>query len=95
VPDLLAVARAHADVAEIPVSAECCGFAGDRGFLVPELTRSATVAEGADIRARLEGAEGPASVFSTCRTCEIGMSRAVGRPVRSMAHLVHEAISGA
>jgi len=95
VPDLLAVARAHAQAAFIPVSAECCGFAGDRGFLVPELTRSATVVEGAEIRARLEAAEGPAFVFSTCRTCEIGMSRAVGRPVRSVAHLVHEAISGA
>ena len=43
----------------------------------------------------LESAQGPASVFSTCRTCEICMSRAVGRPVRSVAHLVHEAISSA
>jgi D-lactate dehydrogenase len=94
VSDLLAVARAHAQAAEIPASAECCGFAGDRGFLVPELTRSATAVEGAEIRARLESTQGPASVFSTCRTCEIGMSRAVGRPVRSVAHLVHEAISG-
>jgi len=93
--DLLTVARAHAAEAVIPASAECCGFAGDRGFLVPELTASAAAREGAEIRARLDGAEGPSGAFSTCRTCEIGMSRAVGRPVRSVAHLVHEAVSGA
>jgi D-lactate dehydrogenase len=93
--DLLAVARAHAAEAVIPASAECCGFAGDRGFLVPELTASAAAREGAEIRARLDGAEGPSGAFSTCRTCEIGMSRAVGRPVRSVAHLVYEAVSGA
>ena len=93
--DLLAVAKAHAVEACVPASAECCGFAGDRGFLVPELTASAAAKEGAEIRARLDGASGPAGVYSTCRTCEIGMSRAVGRPVRSVAHLVYEAIAGA
>jgi D-lactate dehydrogenase len=95
--DLLAVARAHAAEVCVPSSAECCGFAGDRGFLVPELTRSAAAKEGAEIRARLEGTgtQGQGGVYSTCRTCEIGMSRAVGRPVRSVAHLVHEALTGA
>jgi D-lactate dehydrogenase len=93
--DLLAVARAHAAEASVPASAECCGFAGDRGFLVPELTASAAAKEGAEIRARLDGAVGRSGAFSTCRTCEIGMSRAVGRPVRSVAHLVHEALTGA
>jgi D-lactate dehydrogenase len=29
--------------------------------------------------------------YSTCRTCEIGMGRALGRPYRSLVHLVHEA----
>ena len=93
--DLLAVARAHSEEACVPASAECCGFAGDRGFLVPELTASAAAKEGAEIRARMDGAPGPAGAFSTCRTCEIGMARAVGRPVRSVAHLVHEAVTGA
>jgi D-lactate dehydrogenase len=40
--DLLAVARAHAETVVVPRFTECCGFAGDRGFLVPELTASAT-----------------------------------------------------
>jgi D-lactate dehydrogenase len=93
-PDLLAVARAHAERLEVPRFAECCGFAGDRGFLVPELTASATAAEAAEIRRLLE-AEPAAGLYSTCRTCEIGMTRAVGRPFRSLLHLVHEAIAGA
>ena len=93
-PDLLAVARAHAERVEVPRFAECCGFAGDRGFLVPELTESATRAEAAEIRRLLEEDPG-AGLYSTCRTCEIGLGRAVGRPVHSLLHLVHEAVARA
>jgi D-lactate dehydrogenase len=74
----------------VPAGAECCGFAGDRGFLVPELTASATAIESAEVRAA-----GPEpGLYSTCRTCEIGMSRGVGREYRSLVHLVHEAVVG-
>jgi D-lactate dehydrogenase len=89
-PDLLRVARAHRDEVFVPKSAECCGFAGDRGFLVPELTKSAAAREAAEVRETLD--TGTASLYSTCRTCEIGMSRAVGREYLSIVHLVHEAI---
>ena len=90
--DLLRVARAHSEAVVVPPGAECCGFAGDRGFLVPELTASATVREAADVR---ESAPGPGvGFYSTCRTCEIGMSRAVGRPYLSLVHLVREALLG-
>jgi D-lactate dehydrogenase len=90
--DLLRVARAHSDAVVVPAGAECCGFAGDRGFLVPELTASATVREGGEVRER---ASGPGvGFYSTCRTCEIGMSRAVGRPYLSLVHLVREALLG-
>ena len=88
-PDLVRVAQAHRENVVVPKSAECCGFAGDRGFLVPELTESATLAEAAEVRDVL--AAGDADLYSTCRTCEIGMSRAVGRGYLSIAHLVHEA----
>jgi D-lactate dehydrogenase len=88
-PDLLAVARAHAETVVVPGSAECCGFAGDRGFLVPELTASATAAEAEEVRRIAPDASG---FYSTCRTCEIGMSRAVGRPYRSLVHLVRQAV---
>jgi D-lactate dehydrogenase len=91
-PDLLAVARAHAEEVLIPPGAECCGFAGDRGFVVPELTRAATAREASEVRA-LSG-NGSTGLYSTCRTCEIGMSRAVGRPYSSIVHLVREALLG-
>lgn len=90
-PDLLRVAHAHSERVMVPAGAECCGFAGDRGFLVPELTASATAREAAEV---IDSA-GDAGLYSTCRTCEIGMSRAVGRPYRSLVHLVHEALAGA
>jgi D-lactate dehydrogenase len=93
-PELVAVARAHAERVEVPLFAECCGFAGDRGFLVPELTASATAVEAAEVRRILER-EPDAGCYSTCRTCEIGMARAVGRPFRSVLHLVHEAVARA
>jgi len=91
-PDLLRVARAHSADVVVPAGAECCGFAGDRGFLVPELTQSATAREAAEARA-LAGP--PATGFySTCRTCEIGMSRGAGHEYRSLVHLVREAMLG-
>ena len=93
--DLVAVASAHAERVVVPRSAECCGFAGDKGFLVPELTASATRAEGAEVRALLDGDAAGTGLYSTCRTCEIGMGRAVGRPYHSVLHLVHRAITGA
>jgi D-lactate dehydrogenase len=92
--DLMAVARAHAERVELPLFAECCGFAGDKGFHAPELTASATATEAAEIRRLLER-EPAAACVSTCRTCEIGLARAVGRPFRSLFALVHEAVTRA
>jgi len=63
-----------ADDVFVPPSAACCGFAGDRGFLHPELTASATQEEAAEVKGRTFDAH-----ISTNRTCEIGMERATGR----------------
>jgi len=87
--ELLAAASAHAEDVVVPAAAGCCGFAGDRGFAVPELTRSATREEAAEV-ARLEGARH----VSTTRTCEIGLSRATGRRYTSLVHLVRESLLG-
>jgi D-lactate dehydrogenase len=70
----------------VPEAAGCCGFAGDRGFLVPELTESATLLEADEVkRAEFDG------FFSSSRSCEIGMTRATGKPYRSFWHLLDEA----
>jgi D-lactate dehydrogenase len=74
-----------ADEVYVPPSAACCGFAGDRGFLHPELTASATQEEATEIRAREFDAH-----VSTNRTCEIGMERATGRPYVHAIQLLEE-----
>ena len=74
--NLMSVARAFADEAIVPDAWGCCGFAGDRGMLHPELTKSATVAEAEEIASRFDKT---VDAFVSCnRTCEIGMSRATG-----------------
>jgi len=72
--------------AVVPRSAGCCGFAGDRGFLVPELTASATAAETGEVLS--DAFDG---FYSSSRTCEIGLARATGRPYRSFWYLLDEA----
>ena len=83
--DLLAVARAHAERVVVPRFAECCGFAGDRGFLVPGADRERDRGGGGGDPALLSAEPRRPGCYSTCRTCEIGMSRAVGRPVQLAA----------
>lgn len=82
---LLTVARAVADEVVVPEGWQCCGFAGDRGLLHPELTASATRAEAAAVSAR--PFDGYASVN---RTCEIGLARATGQPYRHLLELLAE-----
>jgi D-lactate dehydrogenase len=67
------LAAAVAEEVFVPPSWGCCAFAGDRGMLHPELTASATARQAAEVRAY--GADAHASCN---RTCELGMSRAVG-----------------
>ncbi len=74
-----------ADDVFVPPSAACCGFAGDRGLLHPELTASATEEEAAEVRGREFDAH-----VSTNRTCEIGMERASGRPYVHVVQLLEE-----
>src|SRR5205085_9756449 len=77
IADLRRVAQTFAQETEIPVLAECCGFAGDKGFAVPELTLSATKPESDEVK--LLGSGPPIRCFSTCRTCEIGMTAGSGK----------------
>ncbi len=85
-PKLEAIARACSEAVTIPLHAGCCGFAGDRGFLFPELTEAATRREAAEVQAgRHDG------YFSSSRTCEIGMTRATGQFYRSYVYLLEHA----
>ncbi|HJW24163.1 MAG TPA: FAD-binding and (Fe-S)-binding domain-containing protein [Rhodocyclaceae bacterium] len=67
-----------------PAGVTCCGFGGDRGFVVPELNAHA-------LRKIHDGL--PAACcqgVSTNRTCEIGLTSETGRSYRSVAYLLEE-----
>jgi D-lactate dehydrogenase len=81
--ELAELAAALAEDVVVPRSAGCCGFAGDRGFLHPELTAAATAPEAAEVAA----ASGDAHLCSN-RTCEIGMARATGAAYESFVYLL-------
>jgi D-lactate dehydrogenase len=85
-PALLRVAAAAAEQVTEPEDWGCCAFAGDRGLLHPELTASATAAEAEAVR-RQPTANAYASVN---RTCELGMTRATGRPYRHVLEILEE-----
>jgi D-lactate dehydrogenase len=83
---LEAIARACSDDVLVPIDAGCCAFAGDRGFLVPELTQSATRLEAAEVKSKQ-----PEACYSSSRTCEIGMGRSTGQIYRSYLYLLEKA----
>lgn len=84
-PELAAVAAAVAEKVEVPTDWGCCGFAGDRGMLHPELTASATARQAEQIT------ELGATAHASCnRTCELGMSRATGATYRHVLELLND-----
>jgi D-lactate dehydrogenase len=77
--DLREVAAAIADRVTQPLEATCCGMAGDRGMLHPELTESATRNEAAEI------ADAPHDAYlCSNRTCEIGLQAGTGAAYESV-----------
>ena len=82
-----AIAKHFAKEVTIPNYAGCCGMAGDRGFLFPELTASATKAEGLEVQQRKYD-----GYYSSTKTCELAMSEAVKENYQSILYLVDEAM---
>jgi D-lactate dehydrogenase len=81
------VAKAFAGQVTIPRQAGCCGMAGDRGFLFPELTRSASLPEASEVmQNEFDG------YYSSTRTCEIAMTDAVRKNYESVLYLVDEGL---
>jgi D-lactate dehydrogenase len=85
VEKLRKLGQALAEQAVTPIYATCCAFAGDRGFLHPELTRSATSEEVQE----LNGHEYTRYLCSN-RTCELGMNLATGKDYQSVVFLLEE-----
>jgi D-lactate dehydrogenase len=87
VDKLVRVARACNTDVTVPLQSGCCGMAGDRGFLFPVLTASATAAEAAEVTTQSYD-----GYYSTTRTCEMAMSEAVTKNYESILYLVDESI---
>jgi D-lactate dehydrogenase len=84
-PRLHTLVTALAEDVYVAPSATCCGFAGDRGFSHPELTAAATAPQAAELAGREFDA-----YLSSNRTCEIGLTRATGKPYESFIFLLEE-----
>ena len=83
----VAVAGHFAGNADVPIHSGCCGMAGDRGFLFPELTTSATAPEAMEVKkVTYDG------YYSSGKTCEMAMSDAVGKNYESILYLADECI---
>ncbi|MGQ7297313.1 FAD-binding and (Fe-S)-binding domain-containing protein [Quadrisphaera sp. KR29] len=83
---LVAVAGHVAREVVVPTAWGCCGYAGDRGLLHPELTASATAREAEEVGQRSFDAH-----CSANRTCELAMTRATGRPYQHVLELLDAA----
>lgn len=68
----------------LPDDIGCCGFAGDKGFTLPELNKSA-------LASLKQGIPNDCSRgISSSRTCEIGLSEHAGIPYQSLFYLLDE-----
>jgi D-lactate dehydrogenase len=81
------IAKQCSSEVTVPLNSGCCGMAGDRGFLFPELTQSATHAEAAEVTIQKFEA-----FYSTTKTCELAMSEATSSKYESILYLVDESI---
>ena len=82
---LAAVAAAIADEVVVPAAGGCCGMAGDRGMLHPELPAAALRGTAEELRGQpLDGA------IASNRTCEIALQRETGLDYRSLVLTLEE-----
>ncbi|MDP2547265.1 FAD-binding and (Fe-S)-binding domain-containing protein [Oceanobacter sp. 4_MG-2023] len=79
--ELIALARHCSTQVVVPEDITCCGFAGDKGFMVPELNASALAPLKRQVKDCKEG-------VSTSRTCEIGLARHGEIPYHSLFYLL-------
>ena len=69
----------------VPINTNCCGAAGDRGFINPQVAKSAT----RDEREEVEDMEFD-GCYSLARTCEISMRSTIGRIYEPLPYLLDE-----
>jgi D-lactate dehydrogenase len=75
---LEAIAGALADDVLVPAATSCCGMAGDRGLLHPELPASALRDTAAELAQRAADGEPVDAHVCSNRTCEIALQQVTG-----------------
>ncbi len=86
---LAAIAARMADDVVVPAASSCCGMAGDRGWIHPELPASAL----RDVASELDGEDFDAYLSSN-RTCEAALQSITGRPYASFVLSLEELTRG-
>lgn len=85
------IAGLCAEKVEVPDNAYCCGAAGDRGFLFPEVAKAATRDEKSEIARKMAKEDDTIDgCYSLARTCEISLMDTIERPYESIVYLVDE-----
>ena len=82
---MTSLAEAISDQVIVPLDWSCCGFAGDRGLLHPELTQSATKNQAQELSSHKHVA-----YASSNRPCQIGLSIATGQNYVHLIELVDQ-----
>ena len=80
---LMEIAKLCANTVTL-IESTCCGFAGDRGFTVPELNAYSQ----RDLKKQIPA--GCYEGYSTSRTCEIGLEEHSGLNFKSIFYLIDE-----
>ena len=82
---MTSLAEAISEQVIVPLDWSCCGFAGDRGLLHPELTESATRNQAQELSSHKYVA-----YASSNRPCQIGLSIATGQNYVHLVELVDQ-----
>ena len=80
---LIKVAKLCSNNVLVPEEIVCCGFAGDKGFTLPELNEHGL----RKLKSQIDSHQTTAG-YSNSRTCEIGLNTHGGIPYMSIAYLV-------
>ncbi len=70
----------------MPSGIHCCGFAGEKGFTIPELNQSAL----STLKDQIP--ENCHEAYSMSLTCEMGLSKHAGIPYRSLLYLILDSL---
>jgi len=87
---LIKVAAFCANNVIVPDHAGCCGMAGDRGLMIPELTASAQQRESCEVQ-KINAC----GHYSSSRTCEYSLTLQSGRSYESILYLLYHTLKDA